>query len=44
MTKKKNPYKLMESKEGWSLTRIAENNAKYWEFEIEHNGLNYLNN
>jgi len=37
--KKPNPYKLIWYRQGWSKTRIEKNNAKYWEFEIEHNGL-----
>lgn len=37
--KKPNPYELIWYRQGWSKTRIEKNNAKYWEFEIEHNGL-----
>lgn len=37
--KKPNPYVLIWYRQGWSKTRIEKNNAKYWEFEIEHNGL-----
>lgn len=36
--KKPNPYKLIWHKKGWSKTRIEKNNAKYWQFEIDHNG------
>lgn len=34
-----NPYELIWYKQGWSKTRIEKNNANYWKFEIEHNGL-----
>ena len=37
--KKPNPYELIWYRRGWSNTRIVKNNAKYWEFEMEHNGL-----
>ena len=37
--KKLNPYELIWYIQGWSKTRIEKNNAKYWEFEIEHNWL-----
>jgi len=37
--KKPNPYELIWYKQGWSKTRTKKNNAKYWKFEIEHNGL-----
>ena len=37
--KKPNPYELIWYRKGWSKTRIEKNNAKYWEFEIEENGL-----
>lgn len=37
--KKPNPYRLICYRQGWIETRIAKNNAKYWDFEIEHNGL-----
>ena len=36
---KPNPYQLIWYKQGWSKTRTEKNNAKYWQFEIEHNGL-----
>ena len=38
-SRKPNPYQLIWYKKGWSKTRIEKNNAKYWQFEIEHNGL-----
>lgn len=38
-SRKPNPYQLVCYKRGWSKTRIEKNNAKYWQFEIEHNGL-----
>ena len=38
-SRKPNPYQLVWYKQGWSKTRTEKNNAKYWEFEIEHNGL-----
>lgn len=37
--RKPNPYQLVWYKKGWSKTRTEKNNAKYWQFEIEHNGL-----
>ena len=37
--RKPNPYQLVWYKQGWSKTRTEKNNAKYWQFEIEHNGL-----
>ena len=36
-TTKKNPYQLVWYKASWSKTRTEKNNAKYWQFEIEHN-------
>jgi hypothetical protein len=36
--KKQNPYMLLWYKQGWSEKRIAINNSKYWQWEIEHNG------
>lgn len=38
-SRKPNPYELVWYKQGWSKTRTEKNNAKYWQFEIEHNGL-----
>jgi len=38
-SRKPNPYQLVWYKQGWSKTRTEKNNAKYWLFEIEHNGL-----
>lgn len=38
-SRKPNPYELVWYKQGWSKTRTEKNNAKYWKFEIEHNGL-----
>ena len=38
-SRKPNPYQLTWYKQGWSKTRTKKNNAKYWQFEIEHNGL-----
>ena len=38
-SRKPNPYQLIWYKQGWSKTRTEKNNAKYWQFEIEHNGL-----
>lgn len=37
--KKPNPYEWIWYRQGWSDTKIAKNNAKYWEFEIKNNGL-----
>jgi len=37
--RKTNPYELIWYKQGWSKTITENNNAKYWEFEIEYNGL-----
>lgn len=37
--KKPNPYELIWYKKGWSSAKISKNNANYWKFEIEHNGL-----
>jgi len=36
--KKQNPYMLLWYKQGWSEKRIAMNNTKYWQWEIDHNG------
>ena len=36
--KKKNPYMLLWYQKGWSKKRIAKNNYKYWQWEIENNG------
>jgi len=38
-SRKPNPYQLVWYRRGWSKTRTEKNNAKYWQFEIEHNGL-----
>lgn len=38
-SRKPNPYEIIWYKAGWSKTRTEKNNAKYWQFEIEHNGL-----
>ena len=38
-SRKSNPYQLIWYKQGWSENRVRKNNSKYWEFEIEHNGL-----
>lgn len=37
--RKTNPYELIWYKQGWSKSRIARNNSKYWEFEVKYNGL-----
>lgn len=36
--KKKNPYMLIWYRKGWSENKIARNNKKYWQWEIDHNG------
>ena len=36
--KKQNPHMLLWYKQGWSEKRIAINNDKYWQWEIDHNG------
>lgn len=38
-SRKPNPYQLVYYKQGWSKTRTEKNNSKFWQFEIEHNGL-----
>lgn len=38
LIKKRNPYNLIWYKKGWSDKKISENNKKYWDFEIKHNG------
>jgi len=35
---KANPYILFWYRAGWSKTKTEKNNAKYWEWEIMHNG------
>ncbi len=35
-----NPYTLVWYRAGWSKTKTGKNNAKYWEWETLHNGLN----
>jgi len=37
--KKQNPYELIWYRQSWSKMRIEKNNTKYWQFEIEENGL-----
>lgn len=34
-----NPYTLVCYRRGWSKNRIAKNNDRYWQWEIEHNRL-----
>lgn len=36
--RKPNPYSLVWYRRGWSESRIAKNNARYWQWEIDHNG------
>lgn len=36
---KTNPYQIIWYRKGWSERKIQKNNAKYWEWEIENNGL-----
>ena len=38
-SRKSNPYQLVYWRSDWSESKTRRNNAKYWEFEIEHNGL-----
>jgi hypothetical protein len=38
-SRKPNPYQLVWYNAKWSKKRTEKNNAKYWKFEIEHNGL-----
>jgi hypothetical protein len=38
-SRKPNPYQLVYWRSDWSESKTRRNNAKYWEFEIEHNGL-----
>jgi hypothetical protein len=38
-SRKPNPYQLVWYNTKWSKKRTEKNNAKYWKFEIEHNGL-----
>ena len=38
-TRKKNPFQLIYYKHNWSKTRTEKNNGKYWQWEIENNGL-----
>jgi len=35
---KSNPYSLVWYRSDWSESRTAKNNARYWQWEIEHNG------
>jgi hypothetical protein len=35
---KVNPYTLVWYRADWSKTKTEKNNAKYWEWEIMHNG------
>lgn len=37
-SRKPNPYKLVWYRADWSKTKTEKNNAKYWEWEIVHNG------
>lgn len=39
--RKTNPYKLYWYKSGWSKTKTAKNNEKYWRWEIENNGFKH---
>lgn len=32
-----NPYELLLYKQGWSQSKIAKNNAKFWEWELTNN-------
>jgi hypothetical protein len=36
---KPNPYKLVYWRSDWSERKTKNNNMKYWQFEIQHNGL-----
>ena len=38
-SRKPNPYQLVYWRSDWSESKTRRNNTKYWEFEIEHNGL-----
>lgn len=35
---KSNPYSLVWYRSDWSKSRTAKNNARYWQWEIVHNG------
>lgn len=35
---KPNPYSLVWYRSDWSESKTAKNNARYWEWEIVHNG------
>lgn len=35
---KKNPFTLYWFKAEWSQKRIEQNNKRYWDWEIKHNG------
>ncbi len=37
--RKPNPYKLVYWRIDWSDSKTKKNNANYWKFEIEVNGL-----
>lgn len=34
----RNPYQLVWYRSDWSESKTEKNNAKYWEWEIMHNG------
>ena len=34
----RNPYQLVWYRSDWSKSKTEKNNAKYWEWEIMHNG------
>ena len=38
-SRKLNPYQLVYWRSDWSESKTRRNNTKYWEFEIQHNGL-----
>jgi hypothetical protein len=38
-SRKPNPYQLVYWRSDWTESKTRRNNTKYWEFEIEHNGL-----
>ncbi len=38
LPKNKNPYILIWYKQSWSKRKTAENNTKYWQWEIDYNG------
>lgn len=37
-SRKPNPYQLVYWRSDWSESKTSRNNAKYWEWEIKHNG------